>query len=67
MQIWHDDLGCEEDKHEMLVELRFSCGTGSAMAKVSRGDVAVAAMDEFDWNMYAEFFYTIRLLLLAGF
>ncbi len=65
--IWYDDLGLQEDGHEMLVKLQFEVGPGFVLARVSRGDVAVAALDQFSWNMYAEFFHTIRLLLLAGF
>lgn len=67
MQIWHDDLGLAEDHYEMKVLFPYAFGTEPVMSNVSRGDVAVAAMDAFDWNMYAEFFRTVRLLLLAGF
>jgi len=65
-RFWHDDLGLQEDSYEMLVKVQFAVGPGSVLAKVSRCDVAVAAKDEFAWELYAEFFHTIRMLLLAG-
>ena len=67
MKIWHDDLGLQDDPHEMRVELRVAGWPRAVMATVSGGDVAVAATDRFDWNAYSKFYHTVRLLLLAGF
>ncbi len=68
-QIWHDDLGCEEDRHELRVLLSTIFDIRPPLlARVTAGDVAVAATrDSLDWMFEAEFFKTIRLLLAAGF
>lgn len=66
MKIWHDDLGIQDDPHEMRVQM-FCPGWVPVWGQVTGGDAAVAA-GECNSNWTFKYFYeTIRSLMLAGF
>jgi hypothetical protein len=69
MQIWHDDLGLQDDRHELRVLFQSANPKVDPFhSQVTRADVAVAAshIPHVGWVFY-EFYLNVRLLLLAGF
>lgn len=67
MKIWHDDLGIQNDPHELRVLFRPYYGK-PVFVRVGSGDTAVASLGpEHIGQVYRDWYMTIRLLLLAGF
>ncbi len=70
MKIWHDDLGIQDDPHEMKVLWRFVMPrVKPQFACVSGADCAAAASGEEFLNSlsYSAWYSTVRDLMLAGF
>lgn len=69
MNIWHDDLGMQEDPHEVKVMLQADCFGVAVLVRVNGGDTAVASGGDsvYGYFTFANWYETIRLLMLAGF
>ncbi len=70
MQIWHDDLGIQNDQYETQVLFRFKMASKAQVyGTVSRADCAVASQGEscFAFSAYSEWYRTVRDLMLHGF
>lgn len=65
MKIWHDDLGVQDDPHEMLVQM-YCPGWVPVWGQVTGGDAAVAS-GSLRGIPLAYFYETVRALMLAGF
>lgn len=66
MKIWHDDLGVQDDPHEMLVQMSLP-GWVPLWGRVTGGDAAVASGSLCSSWTLERFYETIRSLMLAGF
>ena len=69
MKIWHDDLGVEDDPHELMIAPTFTDSFSWQFWGVTGGDAAVASGGEHSYKMLslAEWFRTVHMLMLAGF
>ncbi len=69
MKIWHDDLGLQDDQHEMKVLYQSEYFPHLPVwSTVTRGDCAVCAMGPSAWGgVFPAFFSTVYDLMLIGF
>lgn len=70
MQIWHDDLGVQDDPHETQVLFRFKMAKSTpTFSSVSRGDCAAASLGwtHFSSSAYADWYRTVLDLMLHGY
>jgi hypothetical protein len=70
MQIWHDDLGIEDDQHEMQVKPSgLFWKSQPEHWRVFGSDASVAALggDGYGYFELCDWFKTVELLMLAGF
>lgn len=65
MKIWHDDLGIQDDPHEICVQM-YPPHWVPVWANVTGGDAAVASGSYYGMSL-SYFYETVRALMLAGF
>ncbi len=68
MKIWHDDLGLQDDQHEMKVLwIPDNCRLPPVEANVTGGDTAACFLIVDREQTFGRWYSTVRDLLLAGF
>jgi hypothetical protein len=68
MKIWHDDLGIQNDPHEMKVLwIPKMCRLPPIESRVTGGDAAAAMLIMHSECAFSNWYQTVRDLLLAGF
>lgn len=68
MKIWHDDLGVQDDPHELKVLWSpRNWKLEPVVSNVTGGDVAAAMLMSHSESAFSNWYQTVRDLLLAGF